>query len=48
MVSPSPADWSSTNVALLLKSMAAPQIEQKRAVEEISARQEEQYIAGGF
>jgi hypothetical protein len=31
-----------------LKSMGAPQLEQKRPVEEISALQEEQNIAGGF
>jgi len=48
MVSPSPANESSTNVAPLLKSMGAPQLEQKRPVEEISALQEEQNIAGGF
>jgi hypothetical protein len=48
IVSSSPADWSSTNVALLLKSMGAPQLEQKRPVEEISALQEEQNIPGGF
>ena len=48
MVSPSLPGWSSTNVALLLKSTGAPQLEQKRPVEEISARQEEQNIPGGF
>jgi len=48
MVSPSPASCSSTNVALLLKSMGAPQLEQKRPVEETSALQEEQNMPGGF
>src|SRR5260370_34633021 len=48
MVSPSPPVCSSTNVAPLSKSTRAPQLEQKRPVEEISTRQEGQNIPRGF
>ena len=47
-VSPWSAEWSSTKVAPVLKSTGAPQLEQKRPVEEISALQDEQTMAGGF
>src|SRR5216684_6700210 len=48
MVSPSPPVCSSTNVAPPSKSTRAPQLEQKRPVEEISMPQEGQNIPGGF